>query len=158
MANVWFNFCCATCKCDVSMFRISFFHLLVARWVHIRPWRTYGSISAVQLANVKFLCLEYPFFICWWIVGLIFAHGERMVQVLLRTLQMWSSRFRTSFYVCHAWYFTRWWKSTMEVCNRQPLADDKGVHREVESEGSLRQSSAPRNTNHIRHIHWDEAA
>ena len=46
----------------------------------------------------------------------------------------------------------------MGVCNRQPLAKDKGVHCEVESEGSLRQSSAPRNTNHIRHNRWNETA
>ena len=46
----------------------------------------------------------------------------------------------------------------MGVCNRQPLVEDKGVHREVESEGSRKQNSAPRNTNHIRHIRWDEAA
>ena len=46
----------------------------------------------------------------------------------------------------------------MEVCNRQPLAKGKGVHREVESEGSLRQISAPRNTNRIRHNRWDELA
>ena len=45
----------------------------------------------------------------------------------------------------------------MGVCNRQPLAEDKGVHREVESEGSRKQSSALRNTNHIRHTRWDEA-
>lgn len=44
----------------------------------------------------------------------------------------------------------------MGVCNRQPLAEDKGVHREVESEGSWRQSSAPRNTNFIRHNQQDE--
>jgi hypothetical protein len=44
------------------------------------------------------------------------------------------------------------------VCNRQPLANSKGVHREVESEGSWRQSSAPRNTNLIRHNRWDEIA
>lgn len=44
----------------------------------------------------------------------------------------------------------------MGVCNRQPLAEDKGVHREVESEGSWKQNSALRNTNHIRHIRWDE--
>jgi hypothetical protein len=44
------------------------------------------------------------------------------------------------------------------VCNRQPLANSKGVHREMESEGSRRQNSAPRNTNFIRHIQWDEAA
>jgi hypothetical protein len=46
----------------------------------------------------------------------------------------------------------------MGVCNRQPLAEGKGVHREVESEGSRRQNSAPRNTNRIRHIRWDEIA
>jgi len=33
----------------------------------------------------------------------------------------------------------------------QPLAKGKGVRREAESEGSQRQSSAPRNTNNIRH-------
>ncbi len=46
----------------------------------------------------------------------------------------------------------------MGVCNRQPLAKSKGVHREVESEGSWRQNSAPRNTNLIRHNRWDETA
>ena len=46
----------------------------------------------------------------------------------------------------------------MGVHNRQPLAKGKGVHREVESEGSLMQSPAPRNTNHIRHNRWDETA
>jgi hypothetical protein len=46
----------------------------------------------------------------------------------------------------------------MGVCNRQPLVKGKGVHREVESEGSSRQISAPRNTNHIRHNRWDEIA
>lgn len=44
----------------------------------------------------------------------------------------------------------------MGACNRQPLAEDKGVHCEVESEGSWKQNSAPRNTNHIRHNRWDE--
>ena len=44
----------------------------------------------------------------------------------------------------------------MGVCNRQPLANSKGVHREVESEGSWRQNSALRNTNIIRHNRWDE--
>jgi len=38
----------------------------------------------------------------------------------------------------------------MGVCSDQPLAQGKGVHREVESEGSRRQSSDPRNTNLIR--------
>ncbi len=46
----------------------------------------------------------------------------------------------------------------MGVYSRQPLAEGKGVHREVESEGSWKQSSAPRNTNRIRHIRWDELA
>ena len=46
----------------------------------------------------------------------------------------------------------------MGVCSYQPLAKGKGVHREVESEGSRRQSSDPRNTNIIRHIRWDEFA
>lgn len=46
----------------------------------------------------------------------------------------------------------------MGVCNRQPLVNGKGVHREVESEGSLRQNSALRNTNLIRHTRWDEIA
>ena len=44
----------------------------------------------------------------------------------------------------------------MGVCSCQPLAKSKGVHREVESEGSWRQTSAPRNTNHIRRNRWDE--
>ena len=46
----------------------------------------------------------------------------------------------------------------MGDCSFQPLANSKGVHREVESEGSWRQSSGPRNTNIIRHIQWDEFA
>lgn len=44
----------------------------------------------------------------------------------------------------------------MGVCSRQPLAKGKGAHCEVESEGSWRQSSAPGNTNRIRHNRWDE--
>ena len=46
----------------------------------------------------------------------------------------------------------------MGVCSCQPLAQGKGVHREVESEGSRRQSPGPRNTNSIRHFLWDEFA
>jgi len=42
------------------------------------------------------------------------------------------------------------------VCNRQPLANSKGVLGEEESEGSRRQNSAPINTNHIRDNRWDE--
>ena len=46
----------------------------------------------------------------------------------------------------------------MGVCSYQPLAMSKGAHCEVESEGSWRQSSDPRNTNIIRHIRLDEFA
>ena len=46
----------------------------------------------------------------------------------------------------------------MGVCSCQPLAKSKGVYREVESEGSRRQSSDPRNTNIIRHSRLDEFA
>ena len=46
----------------------------------------------------------------------------------------------------------------MGACSGQPLAKSKGVHREVESEGSWRQTSGPRNTNIIRHKGWDELA
>ena len=37
----------------------------------------------------------------------------------------------------------------MGVCNRQPLAKSKGVHREVESEGSWRQTFEPADRNCI---------
>ncbi len=46
----------------------------------------------------------------------------------------------------------------MGVCSDQPLAKGKGVHREVESEGSRRQSSDPSNTNNIRRKTWGETA
>jgi len=46
----------------------------------------------------------------------------------------------------------------MGVYSRQPLAKGKGVHREVEPEGSWRQISALRDTNRIRHIRRDEIA
>ena len=46
----------------------------------------------------------------------------------------------------------------MGVCSRQPLANGKGVRCETESEGSLKQTFAPRNTNRIRHNRWDEIA
>jgi hypothetical protein len=38
------------------------------------------------------------------------------------------------------------------------IAKGKGVHREVESEGSRRQSSDPRNTNSIRRSKWGKTA
>lgn len=44
----------------------------------------------------------------------------------------------------------------MEVCDRQPLAKDKAVHLEVESEGGWKQNSNLRNTNYIRHNRWDK--
>ena len=40
----------------------------------------------------------------------------------------------------------------------QPLAKGNGVRREAESEGSRRQTFAPRNTNRIRRLHSDELA
>jgi len=40
----------------------------------------------------------------------------------------------------------------MRVGSYQPLAEGKGVHREVESKGSRRQNPELRNTNNIRHI------
>lgn len=49
-------------------------------------------------------------------------------------------------------------KSFMGVGSYQPLANSKGVHRELESEGSWRQIPEPRNTKHIRHFHSDEFA
>ncbi|MCE5331148.1 MAG: hypothetical protein LLF95_03290 [Bacteroidales bacterium] len=39
----------------------------------------------------------------------------------------------------------------MGAISCQPLAKGKGVHREVESEGSRRQTSGLTNRNHIRH-------
>ena len=46
----------------------------------------------------------------------------------------------------------------MGVCSNQPLAQGKGVHREVESEGSQRQSSDLRDTNAIRRKTWGKTA
>ena len=43
-------------------------------------------------------------------------------------------------------------ESPLRRCSRQPLVNDKGVHREVESEGSPRQNSDLRNTSHIRRV------
>ena len=58
--------------------------------------------------------------------------------------------------VCPACLTTRRCKSVVEVDNNQLLADDKGVQRELESEGSLKQNSDLRNTNHIKKgsLHW----
>ena len=43
--------------------------------------------------------------------------------------------------------------SPLRAPQGEPLADRKGVHREVESEGSARQSSGPTNRNRIRGFH-----
>jgi hypothetical protein len=63
------------------------------------------------------------------------------------------------FFVVHrAWQQALWCKSTMGICNRQPLAEGKSLRCEAESEGSLKQTFAPRNTNRIRRNRWDEIA
>jgi len=46
--------------------------------------------------------------------------------------------------VRHAWRLTRWWKSTVGVCSYQPLAKSKGVHSDVESEGSWKAKFRPK--------------
>lgn len=46
----------------------------------------------------------------------------------------------------------------MGACSCQTLAEGKGVYREVESEGSLKQTSDSRHTNSIRQMQWDEFA
>ena len=62
-----------------------------------------------------------------------------------------------SFLVCRAWHTTWWCKSTMGS-NLQPLVEDNGVHREVESERSPRQNSGLKNMKFIRRITTDESA
>jgi len=47
------------------------------------------------------------------------------------------------------------WRSAVGSGSFQPPAECRGVHWEVESEGSWRQSLDPRNTNRIRHPKWD---
>lgn len=42
--------------------------------------------------------------------------------------------------------------------SRQPLVEVKGVHREAESEGRIRQNSGLRNTNYIRQEIRDKCA
>ena len=85
--------------------------------------------------------------------------AERSGQKQTITVQKPTSQQLVGFFVVRrAWQLTWWGESTMGVNSRQPLATGKGVHREVESEGSLRQSPAPRNTNCIRHNRWDKTA
>jgi hypothetical protein len=44
------------------------------------------------------------------------------------------------------------------VSSDKLIADDKGVHCEVESERSLRQTFDPTNRNFVRHMQADKAA
>ena len=44
------------------------------------------------------------------------------------------------------------------VSSDKPIADGKGVHREMESERSLRQTFDPTNRNFVRHMQVDKAA
>ena len=44
------------------------------------------------------------------------------------------------------------------VSSDKPIADGKGVHREVESERSPRQTFDPTNRNFVRHLQVDKAA
>ena len=62
------------------------------------------------------------------------------------------------FFVCRAWHFIWGCKSPARVGNDQVQAKGKGVHREVESEGSLRHKSGLRNTNRIRHFEVGKTA
>ena len=51
-----------------------------------------------------------------------------------------------------AWVQSNGCKSRVRVDSVKHIAKDKGVHREVESEGSWRQTSGLTNRNHIRHM------
>ena len=51
-----------------------------------------------------------------------------------------SGTIRGHFFVCHAYYLPIGLKSRMRSVDGEALADRKGVHREVGSEGSVRQS------------------
>jgi len=62
------------------------------------------------------------------------------------------------FLVRRAWRFIWGCKSPARVGNDQVQAKGKGVHREVESEGSRRHKSGLSNTNRIRHIEVGETA
>ena len=53
-------------------------------------------------------------------------------------------------FVRPAWANSNECKSRMRPDSGKHIADGKGVHREVESEGSLKQNSGLTNRNHIR--------
>ena len=55
-----------------------------------------------------------------------------------------------TFFVRPAWANSNECKSRMRPDSGKHIADGKGVHREVESEGSLKQNSGLTNRNHIR--------
>jgi len=49
---------------------------------------------------------------------------------------VWSIRRRSFFAVCLAAHVSKGWKSLIRPSSGKDTAEDKGVHREVESEGS----------------------
>ena len=55
-----------------------------------------------------------------------------------------------SFFVCPAWANSNGFKSRTRPSNGKRIAKDKGVHCEMESEGSPRQISGPTYRNHMR--------
>lgn len=58
---------------------------------------------------------------------------------------------RCFFHVCPAWVQSNGCKSRVWVDSAKHIAKGKDVHREVESEGSRRQTSGLTNRNRIRH-------
>ncbi len=74
--------------------------------------------------------------------------GEQLNKKAIRCL--FRSRISGFFhFVCRACSSTRRCKSAMGVGICEPLAEGKGVHGDVESEGSPRQILGLRYTNHI---------
>jgi len=61
-----------------------------------------------------------------------------------------SYRYGGSIFVCPAWSNSNGWKSRVRPNSGKHIARGKGVHREVESEGSPRQTTGLTNRNHIK--------
>ncbi len=57
-----------------------------------------------------------------------------------------------------AWVQSNGCKSRVQVDSAEHIAEGKGVHREVESEGSRRQTSGLTNRNHIRRCRLGKVA
>ena len=55
-----------------------------------------------------------------------------------------------SFFVRPAWANSNGCKSRVRPCSGKHIANSKGVHSDMESEGSSRQTSGLTNRNHIR--------